>query len=319
MSGKLMGQVYGLVLTRSERDVLLALADHADDDGRNARPGVGFIAWKTELSTRQVERSLLSLRKKSIIARISGGGNGRATLYRIDLSQAVHKTPYAPKAPSRSSDTIMSDDSHDTMMSDDRGSSDIIVSDDSHDISAPSSDISAPSSDIMVSASTSEPTPIKTTTTAPPTHDTQPSEGVVVKNVLSFAQSRAEQGEPTNRSKFPPDLHHKYLERHRATIRNPGGFLRSCLEGKQDAAIEFWCLSATSDQTKSDKRATGSRPKRDLLIIVQHMRNDLAQGYLPEHLRAKYHRAAMSGEEWQSAFAMLEAGGQATEGARVAV
>ena len=45
MSGKLMGDIFNLVLARPERDVLLALTDHADDNGRRARPGVKRLAW----------------------------------------------------------------------------------------------------------------------------------------------------------------------------------------------------------------------------------------------------------------------------------
>jgi hypothetical protein len=325
MSGKLMGQVYSLLLTRSERDVLLALADHADDDGRNARPGVGYMAWKTELSTRQVERCLLALRRKGIIARVGGGGNGKATEYLIDLSQAVRKTPYAPKAPSRSADTIMSDDSHDTAMSDDSRSADI-PSEVHPTVQPRSSDISAHSSDIAVSSSTPIPTPVETpTTTVPPTHDAMPSGVVVGENVLNFAQSRAGREKPINRSKFTPDLHHKYMEHHRATIRNPGGFLRSCAMGEQDAAIEFWLVSESArtqqvgtHHERASNPATGRLCESELLRMAEKMRDLLAQGYMLEHLRVKY-RGAMTGDEWRRVVELLDSEAQATAGARIAV
>lgn len=105
MSGKLMGQVFGLMLTRAERDVLLALCDHARDDGTRAHPGVHLLAYKTDLSTRQVERYLQSFRRRGIIKQVGGGGHGRAVEYVIDLSNAERKPPFIRR---ESGDTQMS-------------------------------------------------------------------------------------------------------------------------------------------------------------------------------------------------------------------
>jgi len=56
MSGKIMGAVWELALSRPKQVVLLAMADHADHEGRNVRPSVPLVAWKTGYSERQVQR-----------------------------------------------------------------------------------------------------------------------------------------------------------------------------------------------------------------------------------------------------------------------
>jgi hypothetical protein len=93
LSGKLMGEVYKLDLPRAERDVLLALADHANDDGGECYPGVDLLAWKTDFSTRHVERSLRQLEIKGIAVPVanSKGGRGQKTEYKIDISKAKRK------------------------------------------------------------------------------------------------------------------------------------------------------------------------------------------------------------------------------------
>ena len=62
-----MGRVWELELPHEEKWVLMALADHADHNGENVRPGVGLIAWKTDYSTRQVQRILARLRQRDIL------------------------------------------------------------------------------------------------------------------------------------------------------------------------------------------------------------------------------------------------------------
>lgn len=96
MSAKLMGHVWDLSLPRSERDVLLAMADHADDNGNSVRPGVDHLAWKTDYSVRQVQRAIISLKAKRIIEVVEGekGGRGTITEYRLFLHRAPKKTPW---------------------------------------------------------------------------------------------------------------------------------------------------------------------------------------------------------------------------------
>jgi hypothetical protein len=94
-----MGQVFKLKLrNRGERELLLAICDHARDDGTGARPGVRLLSHKTDLSTRQVERHLKSLRDQRIIIPRSGGGHGRAVEYFIDLSKAEIKPAFCKES-----------------------------------------------------------------------------------------------------------------------------------------------------------------------------------------------------------------------------
>lgn len=97
MSARLMGQVWGLALPRSQRDVLLAMADNANDDGR-CYPGVEYLAWKTDYSVRQVQRALAGL-KGSKVVELSGGfadgGRGRFPEYTLHLDRAAAKPAWA--------------------------------------------------------------------------------------------------------------------------------------------------------------------------------------------------------------------------------
>ena len=97
MSGLISGAVWGLALPRVERDVLLAMADHADQNGENVRPSLALVAWKTDYSTRQVQRIQKILRDKGIlIVMRESRRHGRPTEYRIDLDAAPKKPP-APR------------------------------------------------------------------------------------------------------------------------------------------------------------------------------------------------------------------------------
>lgn len=58
----------------SDRLVLLAIADCADDEGRNAWPSIPTIAAKARVSTRTVHRSIESLLELGELRRIRGGG-----------------------------------------------------------------------------------------------------------------------------------------------------------------------------------------------------------------------------------------------------
>lgn len=93
-----MGQVWALALPRSERDVLLALADHAHDDGTSARPGVPYLVWKLDLAKSTVVAALRGLEEKGIIAATrSGGGRGRVTEYSLDLEKGTKKRPFTER------------------------------------------------------------------------------------------------------------------------------------------------------------------------------------------------------------------------------
>jgi len=64
-------------LTPPQRLVALALADHADHEGRNAYPAVNTLAAKTELHRRTVQRALADLVASGFLE-IVGLGGGRS-------------------------------------------------------------------------------------------------------------------------------------------------------------------------------------------------------------------------------------------------
>lgn len=63
-----MSMVFEMNLPPSEKVTALALADHAHDDGTEARPGHASLAAKTSLSERHVQRVLKSLVEKGVLA-----------------------------------------------------------------------------------------------------------------------------------------------------------------------------------------------------------------------------------------------------------
>lgn len=94
MSGKLTGQIWGLKLAPAKRDLLMALADHAKDDGSNAYPSVDFLAWKLDISPRTVQRLLRELEHDGLILATTRAGRSKPTVYKIDLSNGVKKSPF---------------------------------------------------------------------------------------------------------------------------------------------------------------------------------------------------------------------------------
>ncbi len=88
MSATLMGaSFYVPHLHPSEKNVLLALADHANDDGRSCYPGIERLTTKSGLGERQVQRVLRRLTDKNLIApvRYAGGGRGHATEWELNV------------------------------------------------------------------------------------------------------------------------------------------------------------------------------------------------------------------------------------------
>jgi hypothetical protein len=68
MSIKIMSLVFeARGMTSAEKLVALALADHAHDDGTEARPGQTRLTYKTELSEQTVRRAIKGLLQKNII------------------------------------------------------------------------------------------------------------------------------------------------------------------------------------------------------------------------------------------------------------
>lgn len=90
-----MGMVWDMEIEPATKLVLLALADHAEHDGRNARPGVRLLASKTGFSERQVQRILADLRDRGIIeAESNTGGRGHRPNYRIVIQKGDKMSPF---------------------------------------------------------------------------------------------------------------------------------------------------------------------------------------------------------------------------------
>ena len=93
----MMAEVWKLDLPQNEKFVLLAFADHADDEGITF-PSIGRIAWKTGYARRQVQVISASLRAGGLLEVMAGnrGGRSRSTLYRIRPEKGVKNAPFRP-------------------------------------------------------------------------------------------------------------------------------------------------------------------------------------------------------------------------------
>lgn len=95
MSVKVMGQVWELDLPHNKVLLLLAMADHADHEGKHVHPSVELLAWKTGYEERQVRRILRTLEKDGLlVVEKAGGGRNKTTEYRIDIAKGVKKSPF---------------------------------------------------------------------------------------------------------------------------------------------------------------------------------------------------------------------------------
>jgi hypothetical protein len=99
MSVKQMALVWEHDFGHAEQSIMLALADHAHDDGTQIRPSVARLAWKTGYEDRQVQRILKKLRDemKILVCTERGGGRGKPNVYRFDWTKGVKKSPFRPK------------------------------------------------------------------------------------------------------------------------------------------------------------------------------------------------------------------------------
>lgn len=100
MSVTLMSQVWGLAVSRERKLVLMALADHADDDGY-CFPSAAYIAWKTEYSERQIQRILDELEKEKVILVAREHTPTTPRIYQLALGNAPKKAEYQRKPSGR--------------------------------------------------------------------------------------------------------------------------------------------------------------------------------------------------------------------------
>lgn len=94
MSIEVMSQVWKLELEPAHRIVLLALADHAHDDGTHVFPSIEYTAWKTGYSEAQTRRIIKALVKSEILS--STPRPGKTNLYAIHVEKGKRKSPFKP-------------------------------------------------------------------------------------------------------------------------------------------------------------------------------------------------------------------------------
>lgn len=88
MSVEVMGVAwYVSGLTPAQKAVLVALADHANPDGRNIYPSVNRITYKTSYSERTVRRALKDLRDTGLIKVARKSTHHSTTQYALDLPE----------------------------------------------------------------------------------------------------------------------------------------------------------------------------------------------------------------------------------------
>lgn len=89
MSIRLMSAIFeSETLGPTERLVMLALADHADDDGR-CYPSIARLCQRTGLSERAVQTNIRKLVDQGYIRIVLGGGKGNSNLYFISANPAA--------------------------------------------------------------------------------------------------------------------------------------------------------------------------------------------------------------------------------------
>lgn len=92
MSVEAMSRVWKLKLTPAKKIVLLALTDHADQDGNGIRPSIPTIAWKTDYSENQVRRIIKQLVQDGLLIE-KARPDGRPVLYSFSMTKGVVKEP----------------------------------------------------------------------------------------------------------------------------------------------------------------------------------------------------------------------------------
>lgn len=89
MSVRLMAAVFeSETLGPTERLIMLALADHADDKGR-CYPSIERLCQRTGLSQRAIQTNIRKLTESGYIVVQHGGGKGRANVYLVRANPAT--------------------------------------------------------------------------------------------------------------------------------------------------------------------------------------------------------------------------------------
>ncbi|MFC3060037.1 helix-turn-helix domain-containing protein [Paenirhodobacter populi] len=101
MSVKIMSAVFDSeILNPTERLILLALADHADDEGR-CYPSINRLCQRTGLSCRTVQVNIRRMQADGYIRIIPNGGKAGANLYFVRATPAGNAPPQQMHPPAR--------------------------------------------------------------------------------------------------------------------------------------------------------------------------------------------------------------------------
>lgn len=94
MSIKIMSAVFeDEALGPTERLIMLALADHADDAGR-CYPSIARLCKRTGLGERAIQNNLKALSAKGYVTIIPNAGQGLANLYLVTATPAADAPPH---------------------------------------------------------------------------------------------------------------------------------------------------------------------------------------------------------------------------------
>jgi hypothetical protein len=96
-----MSAVFDLDVPSSEKLVLLAMADHARDDGTGCYPSIELLARKTSRSRRGVQKIMRRLEDAGLISpsRVSRGGPRRSTEYTLTLANREQGSLFSSAQP----------------------------------------------------------------------------------------------------------------------------------------------------------------------------------------------------------------------------
>ncbi len=93
MSIAVMSEVWKYKCTSTEQQILLAMADHADDDGV-CWPSVRKVAWKIGVSARTVQRIWRILEGNGVLVIEKHATPTRPKIYRLCLDVMELKEPF---------------------------------------------------------------------------------------------------------------------------------------------------------------------------------------------------------------------------------
>lgn len=96
MSLKQMLKVWEHEFDANDQQTMFALADHADDDGRNIYPSLARVAWKLGVHRDTARRRIQKLRSSGVLVMVTPANPHahKPTEYRFDWTAAKPKAPF---------------------------------------------------------------------------------------------------------------------------------------------------------------------------------------------------------------------------------